>query len=49
MAVVVDVVHFHDVVFETEQGARVDIKREMQVDGAGAGLFGVQVNFPKLS
>ncbi len=47
--IVVDVVHLHDLVLEPEQRPRVDVERQVQVDRAGARLFGVQVDLPQLT
>ena len=47
--IIVDVLHLHDFVLEPEQGAWVDVEREMQVDRTGAGLFRMEVDLPQLA
>jgi hypothetical protein len=40
---------FEDEVLEHEQGARVDLEREVQVERASARLFRVEVDLPSLA
>ena len=47
--IVVDVVELDDLVFESEQGAWVDVEREVEVDRTAARLLGVQVDLPQLA
>ena len=47
--VVVGIVHLHDGVLEPEQNTRVDLERQVEVDRAIAGLFGMKVDFPHLA
>src|SRR3954453_1540987 len=45
----VDVVELDHLVLEAEQGPRVDLQRQVQVDRAAARLLGVQVDLPQLA
>ena len=45
----VGVVELDDLVLEAEQGAGVDLERQVQVDRAAARLLGVQVDLPELT
>ena len=43
------VIGFQHLVFEAEQGPRIDLEREVEVDGAVAGFLGVKVDLPQLA
>ena len=46
---IIRIFHLEDLVLESEEGARVDFQREVEIDRAAAGLFRVQVDFPELT
>ena len=45
----IGVVEFADLVLEAEQGAWIDLERQVQVDRPAARLFGMQIDFPQLA